>query len=134
MRRMGAAIAMTLLATPALAAGVLPLGGPFGNVDGCHLFATGQFVSDDVFLLTPDTFQSYGTGCDFETLVSSADSVFTVHATCSSEGEAGLDGELVRIIDHGVDGYGIQFDGIEEWGPYKACPPIGRGESSVVQL
>ena len=85
---MGATIAMALLATPALA-GVLPFEGVFGNVDGCHLYMTGDFPSDDVFLLTPDTFTSYGTGCDFESLAATIGSVFSVNATCSSEGEAG---------------------------------------------
>lgn len=134
MRRLGASIAMTLLAMSAIAARVLPFDGAFGNRDGCHLFATGEFLSDDVFLITPDTFASYGTGCDFETLVSTENSVFTVKATCSSEGEEGLTGELVRIIDHGSEGYGIQFESLEEWGPYTACPPAPGDDDGTVRL
>jgi hypothetical protein len=134
MRRLGATIAVLLLATPAIAGGILPFKGAFGNADGCHLYATGQFLSDDVFLLTPDTFASYGTGCDFEALVSAANSVFTVQATCSAEGEVGLTDDLVRIIDHGTEGYGIQFESLEEWGPYTACPPIPGNDSGTVQL
>ena len=122
MRRLGATIALLLLATPALAAGVLPFEGIYGNADGCHFFATGDFASDDVFLITPDTFSSYGTGCDFESLVTAADSVFTVKATCSSEGEDGLASNIVTIIGHGTAGYSIQFEGLDEWGPYPRCP------------
>jgi hypothetical protein len=134
MRRLWATIGMTLLATPAIAAGVLPFEGAFGNVDGCKLYATGQFLSDDVFLLTQDTFASYGTGCDFESLVSTDAAVFTVRATCSSEGEDGVTDGQVRIIDHGAKGYGIQFEGLEEWGPYTACPPAPGDDNGTVRL
>ena len=130
MRRMGASVAMMVLATPALA-GVLPFDGAFGNVDGCHLYMTGDFRSDDVFLLTPDTFTSYGTGCDFEELLSSNEVVFSIKAACSSEGEAGTESDLVTVINHGAEGYGIRFDGLDEWGPYAACPVTKLDDGGV---
>ena len=136
MRRMGARIGATILlaalATPALAAGVLPIGGAFGNPGGCHYFATGDVPNDDFALLTPDTFASYGTACDFEALVSTENGVFIIRATCQAEGEEGAGPDHLKVIDHGVDGYGVQFEGLEEWGPYKACPPAGPPPSSEV--
>jgi hypothetical protein len=126
----GASIATVLLATPALA-GVLPFEGAFGNVDGCHLYMTGDFRSDDVFLLTPDTFTSYGTACDFEELLSSNSVMLTIDAICSSEGEEGSGAERVTIINHGEEGYGIRFEGLEEWGPYAACPVTELDDGGV---
>jgi hypothetical protein len=132
--RAGAVLLVAVLSSPAFA-DVLPIGGIFGNNDGCRLFATGRVDGDAYMLLTPDTFSSYGTGCDFESLASTDGPVFTVSATCSAEGEAGVTTDTVRIIDHGSDGYAIQFDGLEEWGPMTACPPVDLGgSSSVVQL
>ena len=127
--------AVVLSATPTLA-GVLPFDGIFGNSGGCHYFATGDVPGDDFALLTPDTFASYGTACDFEALVSADKGVFNVSAVCQSEGEAGSDKDKVLIIDHGSEGYSIRFDEQDEFGPYKACPPVelGADPSSAVQL
>ena len=112
-----------LFTTPAMAAGVLPFMGAFGNAGGCQLYALGSVPDDDYMLLTPDTFASYGTACDFDALAATEAEVFTVTGICQSEGEAGSGPNSLRVIDHGKDGFGVQFDGLEEWGPFRACPP-----------
>ena len=125
---------ITLIATPALAEGVLPFDGAFGNEAGCHLYATGEGVGDGYLLLTPDTFASYGTACDFEALVSSDKPVFTLKAVCQAEGKTRTGPDHLQVIDHGVEGYGVKFDGLDEFGPLKTCPPIDLDGSSEVQL
>jgi hypothetical protein len=131
----GAVLIVTFLATPALAAGVLPFSGAFGNAGGCHFFNTGDVPGDDFAVLTPDTFSSYGTGCDFDALLSLDKGVATVSAICQSEGEAGAEKSTVEIIDHGTDGYSIRFDAEDEFGPYLACPPGDLAlPSGTVQL
>ena len=125
MRRMGARIGATILftalAAPALAGGVLPFTGIFGNEAGCHLFATGTKLNDTYQLLTPDTYSSAGIGCDFDTLVSSTEASFTIDAVCSPGGKS-----TVRIADLGAEGLSFSVDdrpGIISG--LKACPPTG---------
>ena len=83
------AIGLAALATPVLANAVLPLEGIFGNASGCDYFMTGELGSDDLLLLTPDTFTTYGTGCYFESLTASTDYSYTISALCTAEGEEG---------------------------------------------
>ena len=131
----GAVLIVTFFTTPALAAGVLPFTGAFGNAGGCHLFNTGDVPGDDFAVLTADSFSSYGTGCDFDALLSMGKGVDTVSAICQSKGEARAEKSTVEIIDHGVDGYGIRFNAQDEFGPYPACPPSNLDlPSGTVQL
>jgi hypothetical protein len=73
--------------------------------------------------------------CDFEALLSADKGVFTVSAVCQGAGDGRQGVDQIRVIDHGADGYGIQFEDIAEWGPWKACPPSGVGSGkATVQL
>ena len=114
----GATVFFAALALPALAAGIFPLEGAFGNAAGCRLYATG-IQSPGYMLLTGDTFSSPAVGCDFESLVSSDKAVFIARATCSPGG-----GQTVQVIDHGTDGYGLIVGGGPEVGPLAACAPV----------
>ena len=117
--RIGAATIITALATPALADGVLPFDGVFGNPNGCHLFATGEMLSDDYLLLTPDTFGSKRIGCDFVTLVSSDRVASTVDAVCSPGGR-----RQVTVSDIGQNGKSIRLDDTTFIGPLAPCPNL----------
>jgi len=124
--RTGTSIIVALLATPALATGVLPFDGAFGNEAGCHLWATGNMESD-YQLLTPDTYSSATIGCDFGALVSSDGVVFIVDAVCSPGGKS-----TVRVSDLGTDGFAISVDdrdGLVRG--LKACPPADLDPSKV---
>lgn len=115
--------ALPLLAFAALA-GVLPFTGAYGNAAGCHLYVTGEALSDDIFLLTPDSFFTYATGCDFDALVGKDATGFDVSAICASEGETDTLPETIRILDDGPAGYAVKFSDTDAFGPFAACPPI----------
>jgi hypothetical protein len=124
--RRGALIFVLLsIVSPALAEGLLPIGGAFGNEAGCLLFETGQAVDDTVVILTPDTFQTYGTGCSFETLVSGKPGAYDLSASCASEGDEG-EGQFkdkVAVRGSKSAGYTVTIgDGGPEWGPLFTCP------------
>ena len=120
-----AGIILLALASPA-AAGVLPFEGAFGNAPGCHLYATGE-IKGDYQLLTGDTFAARAVACDFQSLVTADNGVFTVTALCG-RGE-----EAVRIIDHGTEGYSVKLADDLQWGPLKACPPVDLGNGSEMR-
>jgi hypothetical protein len=123
--RIGAAILFSALVTPALAAGVLPFVGAFGDDGGCAFYTDGVAPEGDgYFLLTPDSFASYGTRCDFESGAAIDAATLTVKAVCSAEGEQGGGPDHLLVIGHGAAGYGVKFDGLDEWGPWPACPSV----------
>jgi hypothetical protein len=117
--RIGAAMIITALATPALADGVLPFDGVYGNPHGCHLFATGEMLSDDYLVLTPDTFGSKGIGCDFVALVSSDRVASIVDAVCSPGGR-----RQVTVSDIGQSSKSIRLDDMTFVGPLPPCPDL----------
>lgn len=119
----GAGIILAILATPAIAAGVLPFDGAFGNAPGCHLYATGE-GKGDYQLLTGDTFAARAVACDFQSLVTADGGVFRVSAVCG-RGE-----EAVTITDNGTDGYSVKLVDDLAWGPLKACPPTELQDAS----
>ena len=114
-----ALLSIALVSTPALADGVLPFDGVFGNPDGCHLFATGEMLSDDYLILTPDTFGSKRIGCDFVALVSSDRVASTVGAVCSPGGR-----RQVTVSDIGQNGKSIRLDDTTFIGPLAPCPNL----------
>ena len=120
---------MFLFATPALADGVLPFDGVFGNPTGCHLYATGEMLGDGYLLLTGDTFSSKTVACDFETLASSNEVFFTVDAVCSPGGK-----QQVTIGVSGHDGLTIRLDAQTFVGPLAPCAPVDRNGASEVSL
>jgi hypothetical protein len=117
--RIGAATIITALATPALADGVLPFDGVYGNPNGCHLFATGEMLSDDYVILTPDTFGSKRIGCDFVALVSSDRVASLVDAVCSPGGR-----REVTVSDIGQNAKSIRLDDTTFVGPLAPCPNL----------
>ena len=127
--RIGATIILTALATPALADGVLPFDGVFGNPAGCHLYATGEMLGDGWLLLTADTFSSKKVGCDFETLASSNEVLFTVDAVCSPGGK-----RQVMIGVSGHDGLTVRLDAETFVGPLPPCAPVNLEGASEVAL
>ena len=58
-------IALSLSAAVPAAAQTLDIAGPYGNADGCKYAKDGHMSSDDMLLLKPDGFESYGTACEF---------------------------------------------------------------------
>ena len=109
-------------------ASVLPIIGIYGNAPGCLVYATGNVEGDEGVYLTPDSFSSYGSGCDFETLVSSVDGVVTLSGVCSAEGEPGTTKDTVIVTGNGVDGYFVTLEGLDPIGPLTLCPVGLPGE------
>lgn len=123
LRKGAAAVAISILAGPALAEAVLPIHGAFGNEAGCTFFMTGDMTDDSLAVITPDTFTSFATGCYFETLVSrEAGEVFELNAACHSEGEDGSFAERLRVVDRGRDGVFVALGKLGDWGPLFRCP------------
>ncbi len=112
-------VGAAFISTPALADGVLPFDGVFGNPNGCHLFATGEMLGDDYLVLTPDTFGSKRIGCDFLALVSSDRVASIVDAVCSPGGR-----QQVTVSDIGHDGKSIRLDDTTFIGPLAPCPNL----------
>ena len=113
----GIGVLGVLMAPPALAAGVLPLDGAYGNESGCHFFATGR-PGEDMVLVTPDTALLGDTGCDFDSAVSDGD-IYTVTGICSTPGFPSRTGEIMRV--RWADSRVTVFDGLEAIGPLLPC-------------
>src|SRR5688572_29691877 len=122
MRSILIAIGFTLFAGPAFANAVLPLQGIFGNPSGCAFFLTGERSSDDVVVLTPDTFTTFGSGCYFEQLIEGGENGFTIAASCTAEGEERSTDETVVVIDQGEAGVLVELVGLDLFGPLYPCP------------
>lgn len=84
---------------------------------------SGAIISDDLLLLTPDTFSSYATACYFEGLAADhGDGSYDITASCSHEGEEGSTKDRIHVVDRGAAGLFIRFEGLEDWGPMQPCP------------
>ncbi len=128
----GAAVLLVSTATPAIA-GVLPFDGAFGDSAGCALYSAGTIPTGqgEFYLLTPNTFASYPVQCDFLSAASGGPSVLAAQTVCrTATGETAKDS--MRLIDHGAAGYGIKVEGIDELGPFPACPPKQPGVPTAV--
>ena len=111
---------------PASAA-VLPIIGAYGNAAGCQAYYTGTIEGDDYLLLTADTFSSYGSGCDFAELMSSAEETLVVSGICFDEGEEGSRIDSVIITGTADGGIYVELEGLEPLGPIHLCPPKSAG-------
>ena len=115
-------MAISMLAGPALAEAVLPIGGAFGNEAGCGFFMTGEMDDDGLAVITPDTFTSFATGCVFETIVSNSKGAFELDAACQSEGEQDGFTDRLSVVDRGRDGVFVALETVGDWGPLFRCP------------
>ena len=125
--RFGVVLLGLVFAGPA-SAGVLPIIGVYGNGAGCVAYATGNVDGDDYVYLTPDSFSSYGSGCDFDTLVSSVDGVLTASGICSAEGEEGTTTDTIVVTGSSMQGYVVDLEGLDPIGPLTLCPVGLPGE------
>ncbi|MGV8831438.1 MAG: hypothetical protein ACOH2N_05635 [Devosia sp.] len=121
----------TLVATlgsigPASAA-VLPIIGVYGNAAGCQTYYSGNFDNDEFQFLTPDTFSSYGSGCDFAELVSASDDTLVVSGLCFGEGEEGSQTGTVTITGSADTGLYVELEGLDKLGPLSLCTPKPSG-------
>ena len=127
-RRVAGALLFSAAATPALSAGVVPLCGVFGNIEGCRAYETGN-PRGDYLMLTDDTFSSKAIGCSFQAQISIGNATFTVGAVCTPGGA-----QTVQVVDHGAGGYGFVDPSGVELGPLVACaPPKITGSLSRMQ-
>lgn len=124
----GTAIMFGLAFAGPTVASVLPIIGVYGNAAGCAVYATGNVEGDAGVYLTPDSFSSYGSGCDFEKLVSSVNGTVTLSGVCSAEGEPGATKDTVAVTGNGVDGYFVTLEGLDPIGPLTLCPVGLPGE------
>jgi len=106
---------------PACAA-VLPIIGVYGNEAGCQAYFSGNIDNDQYLYLTPDTFSSYGSGCDFAELVSSHDGVSVVSGVCFAEGEQASQTDTIVITGTAEGGFYVALDGLDPLGPLGLCP------------
>jgi hypothetical protein len=83
-------IALSLSAAAPAASQSLDIAGPYGNADGCKYAKEGHMESDDVLLLKPDGFETYGTGCEFVEVLAAKDGSKVVTGLCQNEGEEGF--------------------------------------------
>jgi len=126
-----AAAMMIVAASPALADGLLPIGGAFGNAIGCAFFMSGEIIGEDLVVLTPDNFTAQTATCHFEALTASDEAQFTLAASCR---EMGSVGPQQLVVHEAADGYTVTITGEDmQWGPLIACPgsdevfqPFGR--------
>ena len=102
-------VTMLLVASPALAQ-VLPIGGAFGDEEGCNAYLTGDFSAERYAVLTPYTFSADVVGCYFEELVSREPGRFTVAASCEGKGE-GVSQDVVAVIEGSdAEGYRVTIN------------------------
>jgi len=130
--RFATALLLMTIATPSIA-GVLPFDGAFGNAKGCALYSDGAIPDGhgEFYLLTPNTFASYPVQCDFVSSSPDAPSELFANTICrTADGETAKDS--MRLIDHGPAGYGIKVVGLDELGPFPACPPKKAGVPTFV--
>lgn len=121
--RLTAALALALGTAPALASGVVPLAGVFGDEAGCRLYLSGIFEPDDgLAVITPFTFTADAARCHFETVVSQpAIGVYNVSASCAYDDASGT-AATVSVVDRGGAGIFVAVSGSSEWGPLFRCP------------
>jgi hypothetical protein len=110
---------MLLLASPALAQ-VLPIGGAYGNEEGCNAYLTGDFSAERYAVLTPYTFASDAIGCYFAELLSREPGRFTVAASCEGEGERVSQDVLAVVEGSDAGGYRVTI-GNAGWDQLVEC-------------
>lgn len=123
--KLGLLFAALILASPALADGVLPIAGAFGNGAGCTLFMTGQRLDSDTVVLTPDNFVADSENCHFLELSNGTETSFTVRASCGTP-----DPTTVSVRQADEEFY-VAIGTAKEWGPLAPCPGAERAFASL---
>jgi hypothetical protein len=114
-------VGLYLAAGPALASGVLPLHGAFGNAAGCRLYLNGDRSGDGLVVVSPYTLTIGNTGCRLERLVAArSGSEFEVAAACATAERGASTHESIIVAHHGAEGVFVTRGGTEH-GPLLPC-------------
>jgi hypothetical protein len=112
-------VTVLLLCGPALAQ-VLPIGGAYGNEEGCKAYLTGDFSAESYAVLTPFTFASDAVGCYFAELIEREPGRFTVAASCEGKGERVSHDVLAVVEGSDATGYRVTI-GNAGWEQLAQC-------------
>jgi hypothetical protein len=118
------ALSLSAGAPSPAAAQLLDIAGPYGNADGCKYVRDGQMSGDDVFLLRPDGFETYGTACEFVQVLAAKDGTKVVTGLCQNEGEDGFGTHsfIVRKSQKDVSALTIYNSDGSLYGEVSPCP------------
>jgi len=112
-----------LIATSSVQAAELDIPGAYGNEKGCAYARTGDFVGDDLLLLTRKEVMTFVTLCSFvQIFPAEADSQVAI-VTCGHEGEGETTVEMMRVqkSQDGVDAYLVFDQNGTMWGKAGRC-------------
>jgi hypothetical protein len=107
--------------TSTASAGVLPIDGAYGNETGCAFFAVGE-VSEDMILLTPDSYLDGKTGCDFDSASTGDDGTIAVRGVCATPGQTSVKGDILKV--QWKNARATVYDGIDAIGPLLPCVTV----------
>lgn len=113
-----------MLAGPAAAAR-LDLDGAYGNAAGCHYLATNVYGDDSVVMLTPDSFETFVTSCEFLQVLAARSGASVVTMLCGHEGDESQTVEFLRVVkdQNGLDAYDIFAGTGDARGRVERCRP-----------
>ena len=75
----------------------LPITGAYGNAEGCRFHKDGTLESDDMLLLTADSWQTVATGCTFLQVLTDANGNHLATGICGHEGDESLGAGMTVI-------------------------------------
>jgi hypothetical protein len=115
---------LAMLAGPAAAAR-LDLAGPYGNAAGCRYLATNVYGDDSVVMLTPDSFETFVTSCEFLQVLAASSGASVVTMLCGHEGDEAQTVEFLRVVKdpNGLDAYDIFAGTGDARGRVERCRP-----------
>lgn len=115
-------LVLSAVAFPAFAAQINILYN-YGNPAGCKSLVDGSYDDESMFYLTPDSFSSYVTGCEFLQALRPKDDSYVITAICGHEGDGALTIEMYRIhkAADGADAYEIFDDKGDLWQRVEPC-------------
>ena len=102
----------------------LDIPGSYGNEKGCAYAGRGDFVGDDLLLLTRNEVMTFVTSCSFvQIFPAEADSQVAI-VTCGHEGEGETTLSMMRVqkSQDGVDAHLIFDQDGTMWGKAGRCP------------
>lgn len=92
-------LAATVMIAAAPASGQTSMvDGDYGNAAGCSFAIEGVSDGDEVQLLTPAAYETYGSYCTFAAVSPPTSMGHAVTAICANEGEVELTVSLMRIV------------------------------------